>query len=116
MRPCSSFSPSSSMRGSSAPWRSTSCVMSRTKSRRRAVFSMSMQFHVLVIYRKVVDAAIGRGDPAGDLARFHHPLHQGLHERAVCGGGDPAVQAFLIDIFFNEGTFRIHELPRPCPD
>jgi len=34
----------------------------------------SVQVHVLVVDREVVDAAVGRGDPAGDLAGLDDPL------------------------------------------
>src|SRR5512138_3740457 len=55
----------------------------------RSLTRSSVQLHVFVLHREVVDAAFGRRDPGGHLAGFHHLLHQRVHERLVRLRGDP---------------------------
>ena len=49
----------------------------------------SAQPDVVVVERQVVDAAVGRRDPAGDLAGLGDLLHQAFDEAAVGLGGQP---------------------------
>src|SRR6185436_5557706 len=42
-----------------------------------------LQPNVLVLDRQIVDSTIGRCDPAGDLARLGHSLHEAAYESAI---------------------------------
>src|SRR5215470_12759968 len=47
------------------------------------------QLHVLELHRLAVDPARRRRDPAGELPRLDHRLHQARHEGVVVGGRQP---------------------------
>src|SRR5438874_2546605 len=76
LRGCSSMNTTSAF----APARSASSIL----------LKKSVELDVLMLHRKVVDAAVGRRDPARHLARLDHALLQRMHEAAVRFGGDPA--------------------------
>src|SRR5262245_42030051 len=47
------------------------------------------QLHVLELRRLAIDAARRRRDPAGELPRLHHRLHEARHEGVVVGRRQP---------------------------
>src|SRR4051812_22705628 len=69
-----------------APARSASSMPLRNAAR-----SFSVKLDVLVLDRKIVDAALGRGDPAGHLAGLDHAPHERVHESPVGFRGDPVM-------------------------
>src|SRR5712692_8098271 len=70
----------SSMKTTSAfaPARSASSMRLRKSSNSRSV-----KVDVLVFQAEVVDAALGRRDPAGHLSRLDHALHERMDEDFV---------------------------------
>src|ERR1700694_5361770 len=90
---CSLWRGQSSMKTTSAfaPARSVSSMRLRN-----AFSSWSVKLDVFVLHRQVVDAAIGRRDPAGHLAGLDHPVHERVHECLVVFVRDPACQASLV--------------------
>src|SRR4051794_33506596 len=74
-----------------APARSASSMRLRKTSN-----SVSVKFDVLVINGEVVDAALGRCDPAGHLAGLDHAVHERLDEGPVGGRGDPLGEVLLV--------------------
>src|SRR2546428_13095484 len=88
----------------------------RSASSMRFRKSVSMKLDVFVLQREVVDAALGRSDPAGHPAGLDHLLHQRVHERLVAFARDPAWQAFLVQGFINQIALRIYGLSRPGAD
>src|SRR5258708_2548119 len=61
--------------------------------------SRSLKLDVFVFDREVVDAALGRRDPAGHPARLDHALHEGMDEGAVRLRRDPLREAPVV-VFF----------------
>src|ERR1017187_6924471 len=53
----------------------------------------SLQLHVLVVHRIVVDAAVGRSDPRRYLAGLGDALHQAHDVGSVAVAGQPIVLA-----------------------
>src|SRR5437588_389461 len=51
------------------------------------------ELHVLELDRLAVDAARGRRDPAGELARLHHRRHEARHVGLVLRRRQPVVLA-----------------------
>src|SRR5438105_365726 len=88
----------------------TSPSMSPTTGR------VSVELDVLMLHRQLVDAAVGRRDPAGHLARLDHALLQRMDEAAVRVGGDPPGQLFLVLLLRNEIALRVHRQSRPSAD
>src|SRR5262249_31622866 len=78
--------------------------------------SQSVEFDVLVLDRQVVDAAVGRGDPARHLAGLGHALHERMHKRLVRFGRDPVVELILESQLIDELSVRRHGLSSPCAD
>src|SRR3989304_2424708 len=76
----------------------------------------SVESDVLILHREVVDAALGRRDPAGDLAGFGDALHQRQHEGAVGRGRNPVAQVLFVEILVHDIALRVHWLPRPAAD
>src|SRR4029453_12235716 len=56
---------------------------------RGAMTTSSGKPDVLELDGLAVDPTRGRGDPAGELARLRHALHEAPHERLIRGGGQP---------------------------
>src|SRR6185437_10487659 len=74
----------------------TSLILSLSKDAPSACSAISMQMHILVIDRQIVDAAIRRCDPGRHLAGGGDALHQALDEIAVAFRRDPARKLRLI--------------------
>src|SRR5258708_36317165 len=77
-----------------APARSASSMRFRNSPRSRSV-----KLDVFVFDREVVDAALGRRDPAGHPARLDHALHEGMDEGAVRLRRDSLLEAPVV-VFF----------------
>src|SRR6516164_9040254 len=76
----------------------------------------SIQPYILVIERRVVDADLGRRDPARDLARRGDPLHQARDKRAVFGRGQPLVLAPVPFLLGERVALRVGRDARPDAD
>src|SRR5258707_10424422 len=94
-----------------APARSASSMRFR-----KSASSFLLKLDVLVLDGKVVDAALGRRDPAGHLAGLDHALHQGVDEGAVGIRGNPLREIFFIFFFCNCFSLRSYRLPGPGAD
>src|SRR6185436_9440833 len=92
-----------------APARSASSISFRNSE-------FLMELDVLVPHGEIVDAAVGRRDPAGHLARLDHLLHQRMHEGAVGLRGNPGMELFLVLLLGKHFPLRIHRLARPGAD
>src|SRR5438046_7878758 len=88
----------------------TSPSMSPTTGR------VSVELDVLMLHRQVVDAAVGRRDPAGHLAGLDHALLQRMDEAAVRVGGDPPGKGLFKNLFGNEIALRVDGQSRPGAD
>src|SRR5207247_4925173 len=88
----------------------------RSASSMRFRKSVSMKLDVLVLQREVVDAALGRSDPAGHPAGLDHLLHQRMHERLVGFARDPVGKGCFIQFPLHEVSLRVHGLSRPGAD
>src|SRR5437879_4830403 len=88
----------------------------RSASSMRFRKSVSMKLDVLVLQGQVVDAALGRRDPAGHPAGLDHFLHQRVHERLVGFARDPAGKGIFIQLPLHEVSLGIHRLSRPGAD
>src|SRR5258705_334053 len=82
----------------------------------RSLTASSVQLHVLVFHRQVVDAPLGRRDPTRYLAGLRHPFHQRMDERPVRLRGDPVLERFPEKFFGNQPALRIHGQSRPGAD
>src|SRR5260221_10066915 len=94
-----------------APARSASSMRFR-----KSASSFLLKLDVLVLDGKVVDAALGRRDPAGHLAGLDHALHQGMDEGPVGLRGDPLREILFILFFRNCFSVRSDRLPGPGAD
>src|SRR4051812_9945989 len=82
----------------------------------RSLTASSVQLHVLVVHRQVVDSALGRRDPGGHLPRVRHFLHQRMDERPVRLRGDPLLERFPKKLLGNQPALRVRGQSRPGAD
>src|SRR3954452_9529972 len=76
----------------------------------------SIRTHVIVSQSEIVDAAIGRRDPAGEFARLSDPLHQALDKVAIGVGRQPFALLCLPQIGGDRISPWIRLDPRPSAD
>src|SRR5258706_1309057 len=76
----------------------------------------SVQFHVLVVDRQVVDAAIRRRDPARHFSRFDYAFHQAVHEVTVGFAGNPFGHAPLVFLAADRPALRVGRHVGPGSD
>src|SRR5216684_2761978 len=76
----------------------------------------SLQMHILVFDREVVDAAVGRGDPGGHSAGLDDLLHQALHEVAVALGREPCAGAAVPLLAADDPALGCHMHACPSAD
>ena len=77
---------------------------------------MSVELHVLVFDRQIIDPALGRRNPGGHLSGLAHLLHERVDERPVRLGRDPFRQAPVVFVARNEPAFRADRLLGPGTD
>src|SRR5574339_415477 len=85
-----------------APARSASSMRLRNWSS-----SFSVKVDVLVVHGEVVDATVGRGDPAGHLAGLDHAVHERVDVGAVALGRDPVLEAPLELLARDDSPLRV---------
>src|SRR5262249_33470085 len=76
----------------------------------------SVQLHVFVFHRQVVDAPFGRRDPAGHLARLGHLVHERADECLVLRGGNPVFEMLFKESFFYLFPLRVDRNAGPRAD
>src|SRR5688572_20561617 len=76
----------------------------------------SVELDVLVLQREVVDAAVGRGDPARHFAGLDHALLQGMDEGLVGFGRDPAGEVLLVLLLRDQVALRVDREAGPGAD
>src|SRR6185503_20955853 len=88
----------------------TTSAFAPARSASSISFRNSVELDVLVLHCEVVDAALGRRDPGGHLARFDHLLHQRMYERAVGLRRNPGIQILFVFLFRTHLPCRVHRL------
>src|SRR5258708_3302543 len=76
----------------------------------------SLQMHILVFDREIVDAAVGRGDPGGHLAGLDDLMHQALDEGAVALGREPCADAAVPFLAADDPALGRHMHACPSAD
>src|SRR6266850_74712 len=76
----------------------------------------SIQPHVLVVHRQVVDAALRRRDPGGHFSGLDHALHQALHVVSVGFTRQPAGHASGVLLAADGPALEIGGNVRPSAD
>src|SRR5687768_7427189 len=89
-----------------APARSSSSISLRN----------SVELDVLVLHGEVVDAAVRRREPAGDLAGGGDLLHQRMDERAIGFRRDPFVDPLCVLLLAQHLSLRIDRQSGPGAD
>src|SRR3954469_23783256 len=108
--PCRGHS-SRSTTSAFAPARSASSMRFRKWSS-----SVSVKVDVLVVQAEVIDAALRRRNPAGHLAGFDDPVHEGMDEGAVALRRDPVLEPLLVFVALDHPAVRVDRHAGPRAD
>src|SRR5437868_5793805 len=97
------------------PWNKSRTCVSGMRGR-ACSSSRSVKVDVFVLDGEIVDAALGRRDPAGYASRLNDSFHQRANEGSILLRRDPVLQAPLVLGALDHLSVRVDRHAGPRPD